>query len=85
MYDLAIESDFVYFGNNSHKPIDVTDVNGKIWSICQMHAYGVKEINQDYIILVNPHDSTEEIKISKDEYIKNYDSLSGFELFSADF
>jgi hypothetical protein len=85
MYDLAIESDFAYFGNNSYEPIDITDVNGKTWSICQKHAYGIKEITQDYIILINPHNSTEEIKMSKDEYIKHYESGSGFEVFSADF
>ncbi len=85
MYNLAIESDFVYFANSSHKPIDVVDTDGKTWSIYQQHAYGVKEITQDYIILINPHNSKEEIKISKEEYMKNYNSLNGFKLFSADF
>lgn len=83
MYDLAIESDFVIFGNNSYEPIDVVDVDGKTWTICQQHAYGVKEITEEYIILINPHNSLEEIKISKDEYLKHYNNVSSFELFSA--
>ena len=85
MYDLALESDFVYFGNSSHKPIDVVDVDGKNWTICQQHAYGIKEITQDYIVLVNPHNSEEEIKISRDEYLKYYKEIEGFKLFSANF
>lgn len=85
MYDLAIESDFVTFGNASHEPIDVVDIDGKTWTIFQQHAYGVKEITQEHIILVNPHNSLEEIKISKDEYLKHYNNVTGFELFSANF
>ena len=85
MYNLAIESDFVFFANASKEPTDVVDTDGNTHKIYQQHAYGVKEITEEYLILINPHNSAEEIKISRDEYLKYYKEIEGFELFSANF
>lgn len=81
MYDAAVKSKFVVFGNESYEPVEITDINGKTCSICQKHAYGVKEITQEYLTLVNPHNS-QEITMTKEEYLKHHEA---FDIFSADF
>ncbi len=81
MYDAAVKSKFVVFGNESYDPAEITDINGETCSICQKHAYGVKEITEKFLTLVNPHNS-QEITMTKEEYLKHHED---FDIFSADF
>lgn len=70
MYNTALESDFAILGCKSK--FSVVDVNGEIKTMRDSHSYGIKEINQNHISLVDPWDSKDEITISKDEYLKHF-------------
>ena len=78
-YNLAIRSDIVTVNteySNKKQTFDIKTVDGEEKAIFTGHCYGVKDINDEYIILVNPHDTSEEIKISKEELKKHREKIS---------
>ena len=79
-YNIAMGYDFSILSCN--QVFDISDVNGNTISMSNAHAYGIKEITQDYLVIITPWDSKEEIKISKNEYLKNY---AAFDIKSINF
>ncbi len=62
-------------------PETVTDVDGNKLELIGPHAYGVSDIEDDVVTLVNPHDSSEPIKIPEENLL----SLDRFYLYGLDF
>ncbi len=73
-YKLAQESDVKVF--NSNMPFTVVDTKGNKQEIVQWHCYSIKSMDDDTITLVNPHDTSKDIVVSKKELEKQ--SETGF-------
>ncbi|MBR5303794.1 MAG: hypothetical protein IKU37_03100 [Candidatus Gastranaerophilales bacterium] len=68
-YYAAMNSDTAVLGTNT--VIDCLDINGSLAQLAPNHAYAVKTINENEIILLNPWNTSKEIVISKDELLKH--------------
>ena len=79
-YKEALEADFVTFGTNFYlgeaPEYKMTDIYGKDRKIIFSHSYAVKSINENEIIIINPHNSKEELIFSKEELKKHSDIFS---------
>ena len=51
----------------------MNDINGEPIKIIFSHCYGVKHIDENKIVIINPHDTTKEIIFSKEELKKHLD------------
>ncbi len=59
----------------------VKDVNGEEVELSGPHAYSVAAVEDDFVILINPHNTSKELKIPQ----KNLLFLESFQFFSLDF
>lgn len=74
---LEVEQALDYFEENSDEcsmSIAISDV--EIDDLLPNHGYAVKSVEGDNVILVNPWDSTKEIKASKSDLIENGDKMN---------
>ena len=51
----------------------MNDINGEPIKIIFSHSYAVKSIDENKIVIINPHDTTKEIIFSKEELKKHLD------------
>ncbi len=55
------------YNNTESSTFYMTNSDGEQVEIFRAHAYALKEVNGDIITLVNPHDTSTDIKITRDE------------------
>ncbi len=79
-----LKNDFVCiavgFTSKNHLPTVINDINGNPVKLNNggSHMWSVKEINSDTVVIINPGNSSEEITISKEDFLNNID---GFEYY----
>lgn len=54
----------------------VTDVNGNEVNLPGSHAYSIKDYNDGVVTVVNPHDSSKEIKLDLQTFLDSFRSVS---------
>ena len=68
------------------KSIDGTDMwriydsEGKIATLYSEHSYAVKSADENTVTIVNPHDSSKNITLTKDSFLLHFDELYGLDL-----
>lgn len=66
-----------YYEKNSDKcSMTLGVVDESVCGLLANHGYAVKSIDEDNIVLINPWDSTTEIKVDRDELISNSNNIS---------
>ena len=61
--------------SGSDMVIPIKTADGEESYLYTKHCYGVKSVNEEYIIAVDPHYTSEEIKIPKEELWKNFENI----------
>ena len=69
-YQKALESDIATLSTSCL--CNLTDINGGEVQLMPGHAYGIKYIDENQVILVNPWNTSEEIIVSKEELKKQF-------------
>lgn len=54
----------------------VTDIDGNEVNLPGSHAYSIKDYNDGVVTVVNPHDSSKEIKLDLQTFLDTFDSIS---------
>ena len=80
-YQRALDSDVVTLGTNSN--CSFFDINGEKVQLVANHKYGIKSINENQVVLVNPWNTEEEIILSKEKLKKQF--YSGNRAFASNF
>ena len=81
-YKRALNSDYFTFNVNMSKAltIEMIDINGEARYLSTCHCFGVKSIDEDKIVISDPHDTQNEMTFSKEELKRNSDKFE-FYLF----
>ncbi len=58
------------------KDKEVTDINGNTIELKDNHAYTIKSMNSKTTVIINPHDSSTNIEISTNKFLKNYRDIT---------
>jgi len=75
--DMILTADL---SNLAESYAEAKDVNGNDIKIYTQHAYAIKEVTDDTVTVINPWDSNEEIKISRDTFYNTFTGVSKTDL-----
>lgn len=54
----------------------IEDINGNKYKVGSPHAYSIKEVTDDTVTVINPWNSSEEIVISREDFLEIFDSIN---------
>ena len=63
-------------GDIDPSEIDAVNQNGDFVEMYNCHAYTLKGADKEYVYLINPHDSSEIIKVPLEQYKEKFDLIS---------
>lgn len=70
----------VYNSSNSNKTIYALNNKQENVELIDEHAYSVVRSDEKYVYIINPHDTSEELKITRENFINFFQYLECFEL-----
>lgn len=85
-YRRALEADYLTLNVNmsEEKTIEMVDINGDTRHLTTAHCFGVKYIDEDKIVISNPHNTQIEMIFSKEELKRNSDKFEFYNFESTD-
>lgn len=66
----------------SYDPATIEDINGDKIELDAPHAYAIKDIEDNTVTIVDPHDSSIDIELAKDTVLNTFDYFMGCNLSS---
>ncbi len=82
MYKFYKDSTLILNASTGSSPKSVTTIDGKLVELVGPHAYGVSNMTENTITLINPWNSSEEFTITYEEFAKSFHEIDFCDLNS---